>query len=176
MRKLFFLNNPKKAISVLSLIVMLSFSLLSAGCGDSNITDFNNSGSANTSAGKNTGVNTKDWYNDSTRIQLDMSIKFKAESIVDSKFLESNLGNNFNHIVSFSIDLKPGAELDLQELQEAGIFGLYLSSNGLFTLSNSDGMAFSSKTVLMEKCSFIDLKVTNQELKTIKVTGLVAGE
>jgi len=53
---------------------------------------------------------------------------------------------------------------------------LYISSEGSFTLSNSDGMSFSTKTVLMEKCSFIDLKARNNEQSPIKVSGFVAGE
>lgn len=113
---------------------------------------------------------------DSTHIKLDVNVSFKSQSISESKFLESNIGNTFNHIVSVNHDLGPGEVLDLQELQPTGIFSLYLSANGTFSLSNSDGMSFSSKTLLIEKCSFIDLKLKNEGYKVMHVSGFVAGE
>ncbi len=165
-------SRPQKAISVIVLCLMLSASAFLTGCGDSQIADTPvspvNSG---ISAGN---IDVKDY--DSTTIHLDISIKFKSESISDSRILESNIGNVFNQITSFSKELKPGEVFDLEDLPTYGIFGLYISSTGIFTLYNSDGMSFSSKSVLMEKCSFIDLKLRNDDQKVIKVTGLVAGE
>ncbi|MBK8552121.1 MAG: hypothetical protein IPL53_14090 [Ignavibacteria bacterium] len=165
-------NNPKQSIASLVLLALLSFSVLTAGCGDSILTGYQNTNSGVTAAGENKPV--KDY--DSTCIQLDLNIRFKSEKIAFSKLLESNTGNNFNQIVSFFRDLKPGEILNVQELGTYGIFGLYINSTGIFTLYNSDGMAFRSKTVLMEKCSFIDLKLRNDEQKIITVTGVVAGE
>lgn len=165
-------TNPKQSIASLVLLALLSFPVFTAGCGDSILTGYQNSRSGITAAGENKPL--KDY--DSTSIQLDLDIRFKSEKISDSRLLESNTGNNFNQIVSFSRDLKPGEVFDLQDLETYGIFGLYINSTGIFTLFNSDGMAFRSKTVLMEKCSFIDLKLKNEEQKIIKVTGLVAGE
>ena len=161
-----------KATSVFVIFIMVILNAAYTGCGDSNITGSQQTESGITAAGKNT----KPPLKDSTVIKLDMSISFKSEFINESKLLESNNGNRFNNIISFSRDLNPGGELDLQELQQSGIFGLYISSEGLFTLSNSDGLSFSTKTVLMEKCSFIDLKVRNNEQSSIKVSGFVAGE
>lgn len=172
MTKVSFRTNPKQAASIIALLILLSFPVIISGCGDSNVTGFQNSGSGISAAGENKPV--KDY--DSTNIQLDLNLRFKSEKISDSRLLESNTGNNFNQIVSFSRDLNPGEILDLQDLGTYGIFGLYVKSTGIFTLYNSDGMAFRSKTVLMEKCSFIDLKLKNEEQKIIKVTGLVAGE
>lgn len=164
-------NLPPKAAALVLLIIFSLISLIS-GCGDSDLTGIQDYGSGSSASGENI----KPGFRDSTVIKLDMNISFKSETISDSKLLESNIGNKFNHIVSFNRELKPGGELDLQEIQPAGIFGLYISSEGTFTLSNSDGMQFSSKSVLMEKCSFIDLKVRNEGQKTVKVTGFVAGE
>lgn len=172
MKKLNLINNHKKAISVFVLSIIVSLNIIFTGCGDSDITGYQNSASVNTAAGESNFQP----FKDSTIIRLDINIKFKSESITNAKLLESNNGNKFNNIVSFSRELNPGGELDLQELQQSGIFGLYISSEGSFTLSNSDGMSFSTKTVLMEKCSFIDLKVRNNEQSPIKVSGFVAGE
>ena len=164
-------NLPQKAAALVLLIIFSLIALIS-GCGDSNLTGIQGSGSGSSASGENI----KPGFKDSTIIKLDMSISFKSETISDSKLLESNIGNKFNHIVSFKRDLKPGEELDLQDLQPTGIFGLYISSDGSFTLSNSDGMSFSTKSLLMEKCSFIDLKVRNEGQRTINVTGFAAGE
>jgi len=172
MKKLNKTGIPKKAISIFVLFVMALLNVAYIGCGDSNITGYQQTESGNTAAGNNTRPTLKD----STIIKLDLNITFKSERINELKLLESNNGNKFNNIVSFSKDLNPGGELDLQELQQSGIFGLYISSEGSFTLSNSDGLSFSTKTVLMEKCSFIDLKVRNNEQGPIKVSGFVAGE
>ncbi len=90
--------------------------------------------------------------------------------------MESNIGNTFNHIVSISQDLKPGDELDLEQLQPTGIFGLYLSASETFLIWNSDGMSFNSKTLLMEKCSFKDLKLRNESSAVMHLKGFAAGE
>ena len=172
MKKLIKTGIPKKAIPVFVLFILVLLNVAFTGCGDSNVTGSQQTESGNTAAGKNTKLPLKD----STIIKLDLNISFKSDFITESKLLESNNGNKFNNIVSFSKDLNPGGELDLQELQQSGIFGLYISSEGSFTLSNSDGLSFSSKKVLMEKCSFIDLKVRNNEQSSIKVSGFVAGE
>ena len=172
MKKLNETGIPKIAITVFVLSIIVLMNVTFSGCGDSNITGNERTASGNPEAGKNI----KQPVKDSTFIKLDMNILFKSECISESKLLESNNGNKFNNIVSFSKELNPGGELDLQELQQSGIFGLYISSEGSFTLSNSDGLSFSSKTVLMEKCSFIDLKVRNNEQSPIKVSGFVAGE
>lgn len=150
--------------------LLTSFAIIS--CSDSNVAGTENKESKISSSGERLGARKPD----STIINLDLTLQYKSESITDSKILESNIGNRFNHIVSIDIQLEPDQELDLQELQPYGIFGLYLSSTGSFTLHNSDGMGFTSKTVLMEKCSFIDLKLKNQEQTSIRVRGFIAGE
>lgn len=167
------MNNKiiKSAPKVLVMLTIL-FSFLLNGCGDSNISGINSNESRLTASGEKSEL----LKSDSTSIRLDLSLKFKSVSITDSKNLESNTGNRFYHIASVNVDLKPNEELDLHELQESGIFGLYLSATGSFTLSNSDGLTFTSKTVLMEKCEFIDLKLKNQEHSIIHVSGFVAGE
>ncbi len=167
MKKINLRNTPKVA-ALLIILFTISFN----GCGDSNISGLNENESKLTAAGENSERN----IYDSTVIRLDLSLKFKSASIAESKALESNIGNRFNSIIPISKDLKPNEELDLQVLQPYGIFGLYLSSTGRFSLTNSDGMSFTSKTVLMEKCSFIDLKLRNQEQTPIHVSGFVAGE
>lgn len=165
-------NNQSQKAATLVLLIIFSLISLFSGCGNTNLTGIQDNGSGSSASGENI----KPGFKDSTIIKLDMSLSFKSETISDSKLLESNIGNKFNHIVSFKRELKPGGELDLQDLQPAGIFGLYISSDGSFTLSNSDGMSFSTKSLLMEKCSFIDLKVSNHGQKTINVTGFAAGE
>lgn len=172
MKKLNKIEILKKEISILILFIVAALNVAFTGCGDSNISGSQQTESGNTAAGNNT----KPPLKDSTIIKLDLNISFKSEFISESKLLESNNGNKFNNIVSFSKVLNPRGELDLQELQQSGIFGLYISSEGSFTLSNSDGLSFSTKTVLMEKCSFIDLKIRNNEQSPIKVIGFVAGE
>lgn len=139
-----------------------------AGCSDNVI-----SGSGNHSTDADHQITSR---KDSTRIQLDLNLNFKSGSISTSKFLESNQGNRFNNIIKIDRDIKPGETLDLENLQPTGIFGLYLSSDGTFSMENSSGLSFRSKTVLMEKCEFIDLKIINNEQYIIKVTGFVAGE
>ncbi|MEO8211377.1 MAG: hypothetical protein ABI840_12530 [bacterium] len=162
--------NLKLAAIVTLLLILISFPF--NGCGDSNVAGVNENESKITAAGENTKAN----IYDSTLIRMDLSLKFKSAIISESKPLESNIGNRFNNIIPVSKDLKPNQELDLQELQPYGIFGLYLSGTGSFSLTNSDGMSFTAKTVLIEKCSFIDLKLKNQEQTPIHVNGFVAGE
>ena len=105
-----------------------------------------------------------------------MNLSYKKNTISVSRLLESNIGYRFPKIVSIDRKLKPGEEIDLQELQPNGIFSLYLSGTGSFSLSNSDGMNLGTKTILLEKCSFIDLKLVNTEQTEIQVSGFVAGE
>lgn len=159
------------SLSKVILILIMTFSIL-AGCSDSNLTGVHQNNSNNTSAGQ------KPAYKkfDTTIIQLDMNLRFKSEVLTESKMLESNNNNHFNNIVPISLTLKPNEVLDLQELQPNGIFGLYLSSTGTFVLSNYDGMSLNSKTILLEKCAFIDLKLRNIEAKEISIQGFVAGE
>ena len=163
----------RQSAAALSFLLILFINAAFTGCGDSNVTDIQQNKESDITAA---GNKTKSVYYDSTSIKFDLNLRFKSQIIQDSKVLESNTGNNFNHIASISQELKPGEILDLQEIQNSGIFALYLSSDGLFTLYNLDGMSFTSKTIFLERCSFIDLKLRNEEQKPIKVTGLVAGE
>lgn len=163
------INLLTPAIIIYSLVATLT---LINGCSDSNPSSVQ-SMQENVSAGVK--IDRAKIY-DSTLIKFEVNFSFKSQVISDSRMMESNLGNRFNHIVSVSQYLEPGEELDLQELQPTGIFALYLSANETFSLRNSDGMSFSSKTILMEKCSFIDLKLKNEGFKAIQVNGFVAGE
>lgn len=165
-------SNSQKSAAVILFSVILTLNLFLPGCSDSSLTGIQENSSFKSASGEITKPN----FKDSTFIKLEMNISFKSECITDSKLLESNTGNRFNHITSFSKELKPGQDADLQEIQPTGIFGLYITSDGSFTLSNSDGLSFSSKSVLMEKCSFIDLKIRNEGQRSIKVSGFVAGE
>lgn len=165
-------NNIVKNTSKAAVMLAILFSFALTGCGDSNVAGVHDNESKITASGEKLNSAKPD----STSIRLDLSLKFKSGSITDSKNLESNIGNRFNHIASIDIEIKPNEELDLQEIQPRGIFGLYLSGTGSFTLTNSDGMSFTSKTILMEKCAFIDLKLRNQEQTSIHISGFVAGE
>ncbi|MEO8664760.1 MAG: hypothetical protein ABI462_04620 [Ignavibacteria bacterium] len=154
------------------LLLLLTAATFLNGCSDqSPVTALNNESNISGAGGIN---NVK--AIDSTQISLNMSLSFKSQNITDSKILESNTGYSFNHIVSVNHDVKPGEILDLQEIQPSGIFSLYLTANSTFTLTNSDGMSFCSKTILLEKCSFIDLKLRNDGARVIHVQGYVAGE
>lgn len=166
------LKEQGRKLAFLILTVMIISQSVFTGCSDSNLTGPQSSGMNNSSP--ETGAIQKD--TDSTKISLNMSLKYKSVNLKDSKYLESNNGNSFNNIVSISRELKPYEAVNLDEIQPYGIFGIYISSNGLFNLSNSDGMTFSAKTVLLEKCSFIDLKIQNLESGPINITGYVAGE
>ncbi len=168
------MKNVKRISNKLASMIFsgLLTSLAIMSCNDSNVAGTENYTSKISSSGERSGLSKLD----STIINLDLNLQYKSESIRDSKILESNIGNRFNHIVSIDIELKPDEELDLQELQPYGIFGLYLSSTGSFELYNSDGIRFTSKTVLMEKCAFIDLRLRNQEQTPIHVRGFIAGE
>lgn len=163
-------SKSKLASAVISLSMLISsFSI--NGCGDSNISGVQDKEATIKSAGENLSLDKT-----LSGIKLDMNLKFGSKSIKESRMLQSNNGEQFNHIVSIDSEIKPDEEIDLQELQPYGIFGLYICATDEFTLSNSDGMSFTSKTLLMEKCSFIDLKLKNVSQKSIQVKGFVAGE
>lgn len=164
-------SRAKIATAIIGFSMLIS-SFAVTGCGDSNVTGVRNQESVNTSAGENKSSDKMTI----SGIRLDMNLKFGSKTITESRLLQSNMGEQFNHIVSIDTDVKPNEEIDLQELQPYGIFSLYFCATDEFTLSNSDGMSFTSKTLLMEKCSFIDLKLKNVSQKTIQVKGFVAGE
>ncbi len=109
-------------------------------------------------------------------IMLEMNLHFGKVTLSNKCTLESNNGNNFNNIVKFDTLIKPNEIIDLQEMQPYGIFALYINSEKDVEISNSDGMNIRCKTILLEKCSFIDLKLKNVSGKIIKVSGIVAGE
>ena len=157
------LNKIKLLALLISLLITFN------GC-DNSVTQ--KSEEVTSAAGKNSSSESVD----ANSIKLSLNLSFRKQSISEEKMLESNLGNYFRNIVSIDKKLEPSEELNLQDLQPNGIFGLYINSSDLFELSNSDGLLFSSKSLLMEKCSFIDLKVKNPTSKTIHLTGLVAGE
>ncbi|MEO8446044.1 MAG: hypothetical protein ABI528_01040 [bacterium] len=170
MKKTNFKNTSKIAMMILT-VIALAFNFTLTGCNDSNVAGLIQSSSTNSAGGESTKP-----VRDTTSIYLDMSIQFKSENITESKMLESNTGNQFNHIVRVDRELKPNEILNLEELQPTGIFGLYLSATGTFTLTNSNGLSLNSKSILLEKCQFIDMLLKNQEAKSIHVTGFVAGE
>ncbi|HMS64686.1 MAG TPA: hypothetical protein PKD83_05465 [Ignavibacteria bacterium] len=166
-------NLNQFTVKKILLMIIMTTQFWLNGCGDSNLTGISNTDyNSNTSS----GVSSSNIQPDSTSIVLSMSLRFKNLAIKESKLMESNNGNRFNRITSIEQDVKPGEELDLQEIQPYGIFSLYLSGTGTFALTNSDGMNFTSKTILLEKCSFIDLKLINTEQKSIHVSGYLAGE
>lgn len=151
------------------LIMMTLTVLLIQGC-ENSVSE--KSESINSSAGKIESESGSDI--NSIKINLDLS--FGKHSIGMNKMLESNMGTHFNNITKIDTRIAAGDELDLQEIQPYGIFGLYISSDNMFELTNSDGLILSSKSLLLEKCSFIDLKVRNPTASEIHLTGFVAGE
>jgi|GEM_PF-1994124 len=170
LKKSNFKNISKIAMMIL-IVTAFAFNFTLTGCNDSNVAGLNQNSSTNSAGGESTKP-----VRDTTSIYLDMSIQFKSENISESKMLESNIGNQFNHIVRVDRELKPNEVLNLEELQPSGIFGLYLSATGTFTLTNSSGLSINSKTIFLEKCQFIDMLLKNQEAKSIHVTGFIAGE
>jgi hypothetical protein len=155
-----------------TLLAVLLFFLIN-GCGDSNVAGIHENEPKISGAGENFRRN----ISDTTSIRLDMSLKFKSESISDSKLLESNTGNQFNNILSIERDIKPGEEINFYESQPPyGIHALFFKSDGSFTLTNSSGLSITAKSLLMEKCEFIDLILKNEESKAIHVVGFIAGE
>jgi hypothetical protein len=169
-RKMFTKQRIKLRVLTTGFFIIQMFLLTS--CGDQNPTGAGSSIrepelSATDNAGKNLS---------SSSMKLELGISSKRVNLSESRLLESNLGYQFNSIVPVELDLSPGAALQLEELQPNGIFALYLASDGDFTLSDSDGLNLTLKTVLMEKCSFIDLKVNNNTIDKITVTGFLAGE
>lgn len=162
----------KLAFRALLIAVLQAAAFFATGCSDK-------SNPAGTGSGVNESVYGKGdagSVNDSTKIKLGLSVSYKSESFSDSKLMESNNGQNFNHIETVNLELKPQQEIDLQDIQQAGIFALYLNSNGNFSLRNRDGLQMKAKTVLLDKCEFIDLTLRNEDAKTITVKGFVAGE
>lgn len=154
------------------IILILISIAMTAGCSDSNLTGIQSAGNNNTSSNEIL----PDKKTDSTTIRLNLNLKFKSSEIIINKLLESNIGTQFPHIAGINTKLAPGEELNLQELQPYGIFGVFINATGLFTISNTDGMSLTTKTLLLEKCAFIDLKLRNTEPKPIIVKGFVAGE
>jgi len=122
------------------------------------------------------GMKSNDDSYSANSVKINLNLTFGKQSLDMNKSLESNIGTHFNNIAKIDAVIEPGEELLLHEIQPYGIFVLYLTSDNVFELSNSDGMSFSSKSVLMEKCSFIDLKVKNPTQKDIHITGMLAGE
>lgn len=169
-----FTKKTGKVTSLLLLIFTLTITQFISGCGDSDIAGINSS-STNTISGAGQ-QSPSEIQPEANNILLSMTLSFRKNIISSSKLLESNSGYRFQNIVSVERNLKPGEEIDLQELQPYGIFSLYLSGTGSFALTNSDGMNLGTKTILLEKCSFIDLKLVNTEQKEIQVSGYVAGE
>ncbi len=154
--------------SVIIIILMFIFT----SCSDQNLTGAgSSSGEPELSVTENSG---KDLG--SSTMKLELRISSMRVNLSESRLLESNLGNQFNSITPVKIVLSPGASMQLEELQPNGIFALYLASDGDFTLTNSDGMNLTLKSVLMEKCSFLDLKVVNNTSDKLTVTGFLAGE
>lgn len=169
-----FTKAKNKVTQLLLVIITLVISqIFISGCGDSDITGVG-SGNSNTLSGA--GQNPSEIQPGEYNILLSMNLIYKKNSISVSRLLESNIGYRFPNIVTIDMKLKPGEEIDLQQLQPYGIFSLYLSGTGSFSLTNSDGMNLGTKTILLEKCSFIDLKLVNTEQREIQVSGFVAGE
>ncbi|HAY33303.1 MAG TPA: hypothetical protein DCY06_04140 [Bacteroidetes bacterium] len=161
----YILYNKIKIKLTLMTVILLT---LVSGC-DNTVT--NETESKTVSAGQKESV-----INRTGTILLEMDLHFGKVTLSNNKTLESNNGNNFNNIVKFDTLIKQNDIIDLQELQPFGIFALYINSENDIELSNSDGMNIRCKTILLEKCSFIDLKIKNVSGKTIKVSGIVAGE
>ncbi len=155
----------------IALTILVCLFLVS-GCGDHSITGAGSSGNdLKNSSADNSGNELS-----SSFIKLDLGISSKRVSVNDSRLIESNSGNSFNSIVPVTLTLEPGMSEELQNIQQSGIFALYLTADGDFTMTNSDGLSVTLKSVLMEKCSFIDLKVTNNFHRKITITGFLAGE
>lgn len=154
------------AAMVLTILLMIS------GCGDSSLTGAG-------SAEKDAETNLQESHSTKmspTAVKLDFGITSKRVSISESRLIESNLGNHFGNIVPVNITLNTGGSVQLQELQPNGIFALYLTADGDFSLFNTEGLNITLKSVFMEKCSFIDLGIVNNTANKINVTGFLAGE
>ncbi|MBK9331528.1 MAG: hypothetical protein IPM96_03745 [Ignavibacteria bacterium] len=154
----------KKKLTLMTVILLT----LVSGC-DNSVT--NETERKIVSAGQKESVTKR-----ASTIMLEMNLHFGKVTMSNNRTLESNNGNNFNNIVKFDTLLNSNEILDLQEMQPYGIFALYLNSENDIEISNSDGMNIRCKTILLEKCSFIDLKLKNVSGIKIKVSGIVAGE
>lgn len=161
------MNSAKLTIKILIMMVLTVFTF--QGC-DNSVSE--KSESVNTSA----GLRNSESGSDLNSIKISLNLSFGKHSLGMDKMLESNMGTHFNNIRRIDEKIAPGEEFDLQAIQPFGIFGLYLSADDIFELSNSDGLILSSKSVLFEKCSFIDLKVKNPTSSEISLSGFAAGE
>ena len=158
----------KKKMSMVAALSML----FAVGCGN-----YNPAGSGNNAAG-DIGVsgNTEAGKLKQSLLRLDLGITSAKASVSESRFIESNNGNIFNSIAEVNLSIEPGEYADLQELQPYGIFAVYLAGDACFTLKTSDGLDLTVKSIMLEKCSFIDLKIFNSSQHAIKVSGIIAGE
>lgn len=163
--------NRKKAIIKTAILLILAMSFLT-GCGDSGITKVDQKDTKPSASGKTELIKKAH----PKTIELGVDLKFNSSIISDSKLLESNLGNDFGHISEFEVKLEAGEEFNLESLQLFGIFALYVSSDGPFEISSSSGINITVKTLLLDKCSFKDLKIKNSGSDIIQVKGVVGGE
>ncbi|MBX7043348.1 MAG: hypothetical protein K1X85_10650 [Ignavibacteria bacterium] len=166
----------EKAMQALKnkLVMLAALSVLAAvGCGNNNP-----AGSGYSAAGESERTEISGDGNSITQsvLKLDLGISSKAVSVSESRLIESNTGNQFNSIVPVSLSLEPGETADLQQLQPHGIFALYLHADADFTLKTIDGLDLTVKSIMLERCSFIDLKIFNSSQQSIKVSGIIAGE
>lgn len=166
-------NKKLRPLTAVFTAAMLLINLLMfSGCGDSSLT-----GAGSSERDEETNLQESHSTKMSpSAVKLDLGITSKRVSISESRLIESNLGNHFGNIVPVNITLNAGSSVQLQELQPNGIFALYLAADGEFSLSNTDGLNITLKSVFMEKCSFIDLAIVNNTASKLTVTGFLAGE
>jgi hypothetical protein len=169
-----FIKGTEREALKKKLAMLAALSVLAAvGCGN-----YNPAGSGNSAAGESERIENSGDGNQISQsvLKLDLGISSKAVSVSESRLIESNTGNNFNNIVPVSLSLEPGETADLQERQPYGIFAVYLQADADFTLKTIDGLDLTVKSIMLERCSFIDLKIINSSQQSIKVSGIVAGE
>lgn len=165
-------TNHRSKVPDMMLALLLTVTVMAAGCGESGAPSGYSAAQMPDKKEADKGSN----MSASSSVKYLLTLASDRFTIEESRLLESHNGNQFNNASAVKFTLEPGESFDLQDLQPYGIFALYLTSDGEFTLSNSSGMSFTSKTVLMEKCSFIDLKIENPYQKEILVKGFLAGE
>ncbi len=152
-------------------VLLIMALMISTGCGENNPAGLGTSTRDVESADK-----IESRTSDRSAIRLDLGITSVAARMSESRLMYSNNGNSFNNIVPVKLYVGPGESVALNEIQSNGIFALYLNAESDFTLTNSDGLNLSVKSIMLERCSFIDLTAINHGQNEIVISGFLAGE